>query len=59
MGAFNSPPRSTEPPTVGHARRQPRRTAARPEGMVRIGLLHYNTSAEVNRLLADLAALEV
>lgn len=29
-----------------------------PDGMVRIGLLHYNTSEEVNRLLAELEALE-
>lgn len=29
-----------------------------PEGMVRIGLLHYNTAAEVQRLLAALAELE-
>ena len=29
-----------------------------PEGMVRIGLLHYNTQAEVDRLLAALAELE-
>jgi selenocysteine lyase/cysteine desulfurase len=29
-----------------------------PEGMVRIGLLHYNTSEEVKRLLAALQALE-
>jgi len=29
-----------------------------PEGMVRIGLLHYNTSDEVARLLAELAKLE-
>jgi cysteine desulfurase family protein (TIGR01976 family) len=29
-----------------------------PEGMVRVGLLHYNTSDEVNRLLEELAKLE-
>ena len=29
-----------------------------PEGLVRIGLLHYNTAAEVERLLAALAELE-
>src|SRR5262249_165011 len=29
-----------------------------PEGMVRIGLLHYNTSAEVDRSLAALADLD-
>ena len=29
-----------------------------PEGMVRIGLLHYNTQEEVQRLLAELAELE-
>jgi len=29
-----------------------------PEGLVRIGLLHYNTAAEVDRLLAALAVLE-
>lgn len=29
-----------------------------PDGMVRIGLLHYNTSDEVDRLLAALAELE-
>src|SRR5262249_20410218 len=29
-----------------------------PEGMVRIGLLHYNTAAEVQRLLTALAELE-
>jgi cysteine desulfurase family protein (TIGR01976 family) len=29
-----------------------------PEGMVRIGLLHYNTSEEVQRLLAELEELE-
>jgi cysteine desulfurase family protein (TIGR01976 family) len=29
-----------------------------PEGLVRIGLLHYNTAAEVDRLLAALAELE-
>ena len=28
-----------------------------PEGMVRIGLLHYNTAAEVDRLLEELAAI--
>lgn len=28
-----------------------------PDGMVRIGLLHYNTAAEVDRLLEELAAL--
>ena len=28
-----------------------------PEGMVRVGLLHYNTAAEVDRLLAALAEL--
>ena len=29
-----------------------------PEGMVRIGLLHYNTEEEVQRLLDTLAELE-
>ncbi len=29
-----------------------------PEGLVRIGLLHYNTSAEVERLLTALQELE-
>ena len=29
-----------------------------PEGVVRIGLLHYNTSEEIDRLLAALAAIE-
>ena len=29
-----------------------------PEGMVRLGLLHYNTSADVGRLLAALRELE-
>jgi selenocysteine lyase/cysteine desulfurase len=29
-----------------------------PEGMVRIGLLHYNTATEVQRLLAALRELE-
>jgi selenocysteine lyase/cysteine desulfurase len=29
-----------------------------PAGMVRVGLLHYNTDAEVDRLLAALAELE-
>jgi selenocysteine lyase/cysteine desulfurase len=29
-----------------------------PDGMVRIGLLHYNTAGEVQRLLAALAELE-
>ncbi len=29
-----------------------------PEGLVRIGMLHYNTAAEVERLLAALAELE-
>ena len=29
-----------------------------PEGMVRIGLLHYNTAEEVDRLLAELSELE-
>ncbi len=29
-----------------------------PEGVVRIGLLHYNTTGEVDRLLAALAELE-
>ena len=29
-----------------------------PEGMVRIGLLHYNTTDEVDRLLAELDELE-
>lgn len=28
-----------------------------PDGMVRIGLLHYNTAAEVDRLLGELAAI--
>jgi selenocysteine lyase/cysteine desulfurase len=28
-----------------------------PDGLLRIGLLHYNTAAEVERLLAALAAL--
>ena len=28
-----------------------------PEGMVRIGLLHYNTAEEVDRLIASLARL--
>jgi len=28
-----------------------------PDGMVRIGCLHYNTAAEVDRLLAALAAV--
>ena len=32
--------------------------ALEPEGMVRLGLLHYNTRQEVDRLLAALAALE-
>ena len=29
-----------------------------PDGLVRIGLLHYNTEEEVDRLLAALAAIE-
>lgn len=29
-----------------------------PEGLVRIGLLHYNTAAEIDRLLATLSELE-
>lgn len=29
-----------------------------PEGMVRIGLLHYNTAAEIDRLIEALAALD-
>lgn len=29
-----------------------------PEGMVRVGLLHYNTPSEVDRLLAEIRALE-
>jgi selenocysteine lyase/cysteine desulfurase len=29
-----------------------------PDGMLRIGLLHYNTAEEVDRLLAELAELE-
>jgi selenocysteine lyase/cysteine desulfurase len=28
-----------------------------PAGVVRLGLLHYNTAAEVDRVLAELAAL--
>ena len=28
-----------------------------PEGMVRVGLVHYNTEAEVDRLLDELARL--
>ena len=32
--------------------------ALEPEGMVRIGLLHYNTSDEVDRLLAALREWE-
>jgi selenocysteine lyase/cysteine desulfurase len=28
-----------------------------PEGMVRIGLVHYNTVSEVDRLLAHLGSL--
>jgi selenocysteine lyase/cysteine desulfurase len=29
-----------------------------PEGLVRLGLLHYNTSGEIDRLLAALATLK-
>jgi selenocysteine lyase/cysteine desulfurase len=29
-----------------------------PAGMVRIGLLHYNTAAEIERLVAALAELD-
>ena len=29
-----------------------------PEGVVRIGLLHYNTTEEIDRLLTALAAME-
>ena len=33
------------------------RLGVEPEGMVRIGLAHYNTPEEVDRLLAELAAM--
>jgi selenocysteine lyase/cysteine desulfurase len=33
------------------------RLGLEPEGMVRIGLLHYNTAAEVDRLIHQLKSL--
>jgi selenocysteine lyase/cysteine desulfurase len=33
------------------------RSLGLPEGAVRVGIVHYNTAAEVDRLLAELRAL--